>query len=294
MNTNGEQAGGVVGSMKTLQRLVDELSPTQVFIVWEGGGSTRRRALFNEYKMGRRPEKLNRFYDDDIPESQENLQYQLVTLIEFLKHVPICQLYVPDCEGDDVVAYLCRSKFRGVDKVIASSDKDMLQLLDDSTSAYSFHSKRYVKQADVLEDHRVHATNFAVAKALCGDPSDNIPGIKGLGFKTLAKRFPFLGTDTDVLLETIKSYSHVHLDEAAVYKNVIDHWDEVVRNYRLVYLDGSMLSPSQAARIDTLVTEYVPRADKVGFIRVMVDEGIVGFDVDMFFGTLMKLNQTRV
>ena len=106
LNSNGQQMGGTIGFLKTLRKLVNEIQPKQVYICWESGGSTKRRKIFKEYKMGRAPEKLNRFYGSDIPESNENRSFQTAELIGILKHVPVCQLYVPDCEGDDVVAAL--------------------------------------------------------------------------------------------------------------------------------------------------------------------------------------------
>ena len=72
MSSNGYQVGGCVGFLKTLQKLVRELSPTAICVAWEGGGSQRRRKLFPEYKLNKRPEKLNRFYGDDILTSMQS------------------------------------------------------------------------------------------------------------------------------------------------------------------------------------------------------------------------------
>lgn len=124
MSSHGYQMGGCVGFLKVLKRIVSEIQPSKVILAWEGGGSSRRRKLLPEYKEKRRPEKLNRFYGDDIPDTSDNKNHQMVTLINILKNVPVCQVYVSDCEGDDIIAYLCRGPFRKDLKVIASSDKD--------------------------------------------------------------------------------------------------------------------------------------------------------------------------
>ena len=108
MNSNGESMGGCIGFLKMMRRIVSELQPKAVYVAWEGGGSQRRRKLYAGYKMNRKPERLNRFYEDDIPDTDENRKHQLVTLLGMLKCVPVCQLYVSDCEGDDVIAYLCQ------------------------------------------------------------------------------------------------------------------------------------------------------------------------------------------
>ena len=283
MSSHGYQMGGCIGFLKTLRKLVNEISPRAVYIAWEGGGSQKRRALYSEYKMNRKTEKLNRFYEDDIPDSEENKKHQLIALLAMLKCVPVCQLYVSDCEGDDVIAYLSRGPFRNVSKVIASSDKDMYQLLDENTRIYSLHKKTYVLTSNVVEDFRIQPKNFAIAKALCGDPTDNIPGVKGLGFKTVAKNLPFLSLDGDVLLEDVFKYCHSHEEDSVIYRRIIESQTEIQRNWKLVYLDGSMLSGHQSSKVDNLVNTFVPRIDRIGLIRNLVREGINDFDVEDFF-----------
>lgn len=280
---HGYQMGGCIGFLKTLRRLVDDMMPSAVYVCWEGGGSARRRAIFPDYKMKRKPVKLNRFYEDDLPESQENEQHQLTTLIKMMKCVPVCQLYAADCEGDDLVAYLCCGPLRGHDKVIVSSDKDLYQLLDERTKTYSLHKKTFVTKDDVMAEFRVQSKHFGLAKALCGDPGDNVPGVKGCGFKTVARLFPFLGLDGALLLQDVIDYAHTHADESKVYQRIVEQQDIVRRAWRLVYLDGGMLSATQKQAIDGRVDAFVPRIDKVGLIRHMVAEGIGSFDVDEFF-----------
>lgn len=298
MSAHGYQMGGCIGYLKTLKRLVSEIGPSGVYIAWEGGGSQKRRALYSEYKMNRRPEKLNRFYEDDIPDTDDNKKHQIISLLGMLKCAPVCQLYVSDCEGDDVVAYLSRGTFKGVPKTIVSSDKDMYQLLDDTTNIYSLHKKTYVTIPNVLEEFRVQPKNFAIAKALCGDPSDNIPGVKGLGFKTVAKSLPFLSTEEDVLLEDVFKYCHSHSEESVIFRRIIEQEEEIKRNWKLVYLDGGMLSQHQSSKIDHLINTFEPVTDRMGLIRSLVREGISDFDVEDFFYAFNCIpnieNRTRI
>lgn len=283
MSAHGYQMGGCIGFLKTLCRLVAELQPSAVYVVWESGGSQRRRSLYSEYKLNRKPERLNRFYEDDIPDSEENKQHQIIALLAMLKCVPVCQIYVPDCEGDDVIAYLCRGPMKAAQKVIASSDKDLYQLLGPDTRIYNFHKKTYVTEADVLIEFRVRAQNFALAKALCGDPSDNVPGIKGLGFKTVAKMYPFLGTEQEILLQDVIDYAAAHQEDSIIHQRVVQQQDDLRRNWQLVFLDGSMLSGTQQQSVDYLVGTFQPRVNKMGLVKQLVKEGIGDFDVEGFF-----------
>lgn len=279
MNSHGEQFGGAIGFLRTLRKLLIEIQPNSVYVAWEGGGSTKRRGLYSEYKMNRRPEKLNRFYDDDIPDSDENKVKQMVHLLKYLKCLPVCQLYAPDCEGDDVIAYMTKGPLNGKKIVIASSDKDMYQLIDDKVSVYSFHKKRQIKPSDVFEEFRVTSKNFALAKTLCGDPNDNIPGVKGLGYKTLSKKIPLLGSPHDILLQDIFDYCSAHVDESPIYKRVLDAMDDVKRNWRLIYLDAASLSPTQILRIDNALNTFHPSTDRMGLIQLIIKDGITDFDV---------------
>lgn len=283
MSSHGYQMGGCIGFLKTLRRIVSEQQPSAVYIAWEGGGSSRRRALYPEYKMNRRPDRLNRFYEDDIPDTDENKQHQIVQLLAMLKCVPVCQIYVPDCEGDDIIAYLCRGPLRSVQKIVVSSDKDMYQLLDDKTQVYSLHKKTYVTEGDVMVEFRVRSQNFALAKALCGDPSDNIPGIKGLGFKTVSKLYPFLGVEHDIILQDVIDYAAAHKDDSVIHKRIVDQQDDVRRNWHLVYLGGGMLSATQQQSVDHVVNTFRPRVDRMGLVKLLVKEGIGDFDVESFF-----------
>ncbi len=283
MTSNGEQFGGCIGFLKTLSKITSEVQPKAIYVCWEAGGSQRRRALFKEYKLNRRPEKLNRFYQDDIPDTDDNRKRQNIALLRMLKCAPVCQIYVTDCEGDDVIAYLSRGPMRNEQKVIVSSDKDLFQLLDDQTKIYNLHKKTYVTKDDVLETFRVTASNFALAKALCGDPSDNIPGVKGIGFKKVSTLFPFLGTEDSVILEDVLNYCHTHSDESRLYGRILENEDVVKRNWKLVYLDGSMLSASQQTQVDQTIAAFVPRTDKITLIRQLITEGIGDFDVERFF-----------
>lgn len=284
MSSHGYQMGGCIGFLKTLRKLVREYQPEKIYIAWEGGGSARRRKIFPEYKLSRRPEKLNRFYADDIPDTEENRQHQLVTLIGMLRNIPVYQLYTPDCEGDDIIAYLCRTQqAQMTKKIIVSSDKDMYQLLQDDTTIYSLHKKTLVHEADVLTEFRVRASNFALAKAICGDVGDNVPGIKGFGFKTISKLYPMLGTDNNILLQDVIDYASAHIDDSTLHRRLVEKQDDLRRNWKLVFLDGSMLSGLQTSQIDHILNTYKPKSDRINLIKQLVKEGLGDFNVSEFF-----------
>ncbi|NBV83819.1 hypothetical protein EBR57_06845, partial [bacterium] len=214
---------------------------------------------------------------------EDNKKHQLITLLGLLKFVPVCQVYVSDCEGDDVVAHLCCGPFKGQDKVIVSADKDMYQLLDDKTQIYSLHRKKIVTAGDIFEEYRIKTHNFAVAKALCGDSGDNVPGIKGIGFKTAATKFPILGSDTEIILQEVVDFCRAHSSESVIYRRVLEHEDELKRNWQLVHLNGGMLSGNQVSKVQHVIDTFVPKINRIEFIKTLVKEGVNDFDTESFF-----------
>jgi DNA polymerase-1 len=296
MSRNGEPMGGVVGTLYALRQYVELMRPTDVVIAWEGGGSLRRRQLFPEYKSHRRPDRLNRFYEDDIPNTVENRDDQVRALVECLKHVPTCQVYASDCEADDVIAYMRRTHYRERHVVIISSDRDYYQLIDDNTRIFRPGKKTFVTKTDVLNEFGISPTNFPLAKALCGDPSDNIPGVKGVGFKTLARRFPSLSLDDVVELDALLSECKSAIEARAkikVYNAIINSSELIRRNQRLVDLDGNMMGPEQRRKVDHVVQTFEPRRDKIGLIRELLRLGINDFNADEFFYTMCGLTPTK-
>jgi DNA polymerase-1 len=288
MNTDGELVGGTVGTLATISRLVRLTKPKAVYMCWESGGSGRRRAIFPEYKAHRRAQKMNREYDDFIPDSDENEAWQKMGIVQCLKHVPVCQIYVPNCEADDVIGYLSRNTFFDQKKVIVSSDKDYYQLLDNNTSIYSPSRKTYVYESDVMKEFGITAANFCVAKAFCGDSSDNIPGVPRVGFKTLAKRFSVLGENTEITIEDLLMLNEEALSDKKkaklkVHQNINQHADDVRRNWKLMYLDTLMLSPGQVDNINKYVDKYKPKKNKIQLYKSGRKFGLSGvLDFELF------------
>ena len=291
MSRQGHQIGGFVGFLKGLKLLNDRLSSRRVIVIWEGGGSPRRRAIFPEYKSGRRPQRLNRYYED-IPDTYENRDYQLKLTIESLRHAPVQQIYVSDCEADDVIGYMCRHMFRNNKIVVVSSDKDLYQLIDNNVTQWSPGQKKLITSEEVREKFGVWPTNMCLVRSFVGDSSDGIPGVDGAGFKTMSKRFPLLQEDQSLMLQDVLDEASRHsATKVQLYKNIIDQQDIVRRNWKLMHLDIANLSGDQIKKINDSVSSYSPKKNKLEMMRLLIREGVQDFDVDSFF---MTLNATIV
>jgi len=289
MSSQGQQIGGFVGYLTSLKVLCERLRPKRVVAVWEGGGAQRRRVIFKDYKSGRRPPRLNRYYENDIPDTPENQTNQIRLTIEALRHLPVQQVYVPDCEADDVIGYVSRHLFSEDRLIVVSSDKDLYQLIDDRVTQWSPGQKRFITSEDVQAKFGVPPANMALVRSFIGDSSDNIPGIEGAGFKTMVKRFPRLATDPGLTVQDVLDDAQVQLDggsKVKLIRNILDGADTVRRNWRLMHLDVSNLSADQVSRVRSSIDTYEPKRDKMRLLRLLTREGVQKFDVDSFFMSL--------
>lgn len=287
MSIHGNHVGGTLGFMKAIARLTDSLNPIDVCVVWEGGGSLRRRAIYSNYKQKSRPQKLNRFYGDDIPDTVENRSHQVALTVELLKTVPVKQIYVSDCEADDVIAYLAKNKYSDNRCVIISSDKDYYQLLSNKIIQWSPGQKDFVTAKDVVKKFGMHPENFLVARCFCGDGSDALPGIKGAGFKTMLKRFPELGDPDFISVDDIVKLSHERSmttgKKIKLFHSINENSEIAYRNWKLMYLGISNLAASQIQKVEGIVDTFSCNGNKIKLMKALIREGLSTFDADSFY-----------
>ena len=257
--------------------------------MWEGGGSPRRRAIFKDYKKGRRPQRLNRYYLDDIPDTVQNRDNQISLIIEALKCVPAIQMYIPDCEADDIIAYIAKNNFKENRCVIVSSDKDFYQLLSPTVIQWSPGQKKYITPKTLLEKFGISAANFCTVRSFIGDESDSIDGVGNAGFKSLSKRFPKLMekefVSIDDLLKMAKDQSEKK--PLKLYDSMIENCNIAKRNWKLMYLDTVNLSASQIDKIQFSLEDKPAKGDKMSLMRLFLREGTSNFNTDAFFASLM-------
>lgn len=275
ISDNGEQIGGIVGFYYNMTRLMEKCRPESIVIVWEGGGSKRKRDLYKGYKNGSKPFRLNRNYDqEEMPDSQKNKNFQLTTLIKLLSSLPVCQIYVEDAEADDAIGYLCKYKLKNKNKIIISGDHDYYQLVDKQCIIYSPNSKSFIDENKVIEKYGIHPHNFVVAKAIVGDKSDNIAGVPGVGFKSLSKEFNeiFLKEDNEMVLKDMLEINEVRNQEnpkRKLYRNIKENTDLIERNVKLVRLDVDNLAHVQVRKIDECIDNFEPSWDNNAIYKLL-------------------------
>ena len=195
--------GGLTGFLRSLGYIIKLVRPTRVIVVFDGqGSSTNKRYIYPEYKANR---GINRVTNWESFESQqeesEAITSQLIRLIFYLKALPVDLISVDKIEADDVIGYIT-GQLDG-EMTIMSSDRDYLQLVSDKITVYSPTKKKFYDQELVLKEYNVTPQNFLTQKILLGDDGDNVPGVKGLGSKTMIKLFPELSSNSIITLDDI-------------------------------------------------------------------------------------------
>tara|TARA_R110002012_G_scaffold286201_2_gene477590 strand:- start:1366 stop:2346 length:981 start_codon:yes stop_codon:yes gene_type:complete len=286
LSTNGQPIGGLKGFLKILQKLVREMRPDEVVICWDGAGGSRRRKSKNKnYKEGRSPIRLNR----DIrtlseSEEQENKMWQQQRLIEYLNEMPVIQLMLEAVEADDIISYVVQdSNYSGWQKIIISSDKDFFQLCDEETIIYRPIQKKFVNRNNILEEYKIHPNNFALARAMVGDRSDNLEGVRGVGLASVAKRFEFLIEDKPFLVDDIMKRCEETESKLKIFNNIAENRELVEGNYRLMQLYSPSISPQGKLRMRYALDNFVPEFNQTGTKTMMIKDGFGVWDcTDLF------------
>jgi len=187
----------VFNFFRSLKSEISRHKPDKVYIVSEG--KPKHRLLLNsEYKGQRKPVKDPGFY------RQKNEIFALC------KYLPFTFIRHPDYECDDVIGYLCTKAHIHDDVTIVSSDSDFIQLLDDeNVKLWNPIKKKFIDRWPV---------DYVTWKALKGDPTDNVPGIKGIGEKrafalceTSSALYNFLSEDDSRKLIFDSAYEQIKL-----------------------------------------------------------------------------------
>lgn len=291
LSTNGQPIGGLKGSIQSLQKLCREVRPDEIVICWDGeGGSQKRKTKNKGYKEGRKPIRLNR----DIRNMSENEEisnkiWQQTRLMEYLNELPLIQLMLPSVEADDIISVVAQHRiYDGWQKVIVSSDKDFFQLCDDETVILRPVQKKVVNKKSLLEEFGIHPKNFALARAIVGDKSDNLPGVGGIGLPTVKKRLPFLSEDKSYDIDTVLDYCAEVDSNVKAYSSIIEKQDVIRDNYRLMQLYIPSLSVQGRKKIDFALENFEPEFAKTNIKTMMIEDG---FGVTNFTDLYAAMNK---
>lgn len=256
VNPEGIHVGGLGGFFRSLGAEIRRVNPTQVYVVFDGAGSSNnRKNLLPEYKSGRDLQRITNWEAFDNLEDEHDAKVdQIVRIIQYLKTLPVKTIGIPKVEADDVIAYLSGIIPKDPkDKVfIVSSDKDFLQLVNKNVIVYRPMEKEFYTEETVVEKFKMSPTNFILYKTLMGDNSDKVAGVKGLGPKKLYKLFPEL-SEKDMTLDDVYNICESKFKENVIYARIIQNIDALERNYKIMDLSNPMLDENDKSYLYSVV-----------------------------------------
>jgi DNA polymerase-1 len=224
---SGSPANAIFGFIKMLAKLRQRLQPTHIGVVWDGGLAAERLEALPEYKAQRPP----------MPSALEAQIDEIVTYLEAEGLASLCQEGV---EADDWIATLAgQAEAVGTRVIIASSDKDFMQLVSDRVGLVNPNDKTESiwSAPQVREKTGVEPGQIVDWLSLIGDSVDNIPGVPGVGARTateLLKRFGNVESLYQRLGEVAAQKMRGNLQAAAA---------QVRRNQQLIRLKTDVASP---------------------------------------------------
>lgn len=273
LSSNNGPAGGICGTLKTLQKLSREINPDGIIFCWDGsGGSSRRKAKNKNYKEGRKPLKMNYESNMTADESLRNRLWQMSRLMEYVNQLPIIQFMFDSVEADDIIAILCR-ELKEHQKVIVSADKDFYQLVDDKTIVLRPVQKQLVTVAKIVDEFAIHPNNFAISRAICGDNSDNMKGIAGAGLATVAKRFPFLKEPETATFQMIFEHCKESQGTVKLYEHILEEKKLIKDNYELMQLSCPSVPFHVRQNVQETLQEYPTGFNKTEFKKMLFSDG---------------------
>jgi len=278
ISKEGHPIGGTTGFLKSLQKLCREISPDSVVICWDGRGGSRKRKQKNKnYKEGRSPVRLNRSIRTmSEEEEKENKIWQMHRTFEYLNNFPVIQLIADEVEADDLIAHVTKHvpKYRDWHKVIVSSDKDFFQLLDNQTVLHRPIQKKYLNKNNIIEEYDIHPNNFALARAIAGDKSDNLDGIGGVGLKTVSKRFPFFRDEEDVTLKKLVEFCENQESNVKAFTAVCEKQELIKDNYDIMQLYVPSISVQTKRSVEWTIDNFNYEFNKTQMDIMMFEDGI--------------------
>ncbi len=277
----GTHIGGIYHFINTLRRSFETYHLDKIVVFWDGeNGSQSRKKIYHLYKENRR-ERIK------SEEELNSYSYQRNRIKQYLEELYVRQGEFQFCETDDCIAFYTQNS-PNEKKIVYSSDGDLTQLVSEQTNIFNpSHGKLY-KSGDTIkyEHEEILIENVKLIKMLCGDPSDNISGIKGMGIKRLLTLFPEIKnkvltleeiiSKTNLLFEQDKNNKLVNNLLTGVTKHGVYGNEFFEINKSIVSLDTPFLTEEAKDTILSLINDNLDPEGRSykNTMKMMMEDGL--------------------
>ena len=277
----GTHIGGIYHFLNTLRRAFETYHLDKIVVFWDGlDGSQTRKKIYIHYKENRKSRLRS---EEEI----NSYGYQRDRVKQYLEELFVRQGEYEYCETDDCIAYYSQNS-NNEPKIVYSSDGDLTQLVSETTQIYNpSHGKIYKQNDTIVYDHEeILIENVKLVKMMCGDSSDNIAGIRGMGVKRFLSLFPELRTEK-ISIEQVKDKCNILFEQDKTNRLVTNLLTGVTKhgvfgdeffdvNSRIVSLDDPFLTDEAKQNIDSLINENLDpdgRSYK-NTMKMMMEDGL--------------------
>jgi 5'-3' exonuclease len=277
----GTHIGGIYHFLNTLRRAFETYHLDKIVVFWDGlDGSQTRKKIYIHYKENRKSRLRS---EEEI----NSYGYQRDRVKQYLEELFVRQGEYEYCETDDCIAYYSQ-KSNNESKIVYSSDGDLTQLVSETTQIYNpSHGKIYKQNDTIVYDHEeILIENVKLVKMMCGDSSDNIAGIRGMGVKRFLSLIPELRTEK-ISIEQVKDKCNVLFEQDKTNRLVTNLLTGVTKhgvfgdeffdvNSRIVSLDDPFLTDEAKQNIDSLINENLDPEGRSykNTMKMMMEDGL--------------------
>ena len=255
--SDGLPVGAVAGFCNMVHKMLEDgrngARPTHMAVIFDHSSKTFRNAIYPEYKAQR-------------PEPPEDLRPQFALIRDATRAFNLACIEAEGWEADDIIAtYARRAAKDGAQVTIVSSDKDLMQLVDDRIAMLDAMKGRTIGRDEVIEKFGVGPERVVDVQALAGDSVDNVPGAPGIGIKTAAQLIEAFG-DVETLLARAGE-----ITQPRRRQTLIDNAEQIRVSKRLVTLADDVPGlPDWEA----LAVRDAEPAQLIGFLKAMEFTGL--------------------
>lgn len=300
-NSHANYIGGFFGFINSMCSMIRKFNPYRCIIAFDGKNSGyRRRKIYPDYKAKRHltSNQLHRknVTETTAEEEREVMHNQLHRLGEYLKTLPVTILIYDNIEADDIIAYCVNTIFNDEKKysnIIVSTDKDYLQLASANTSIWSPIKQILYGPREIRDEYNVSVDNFINYKIICGDTSDNITGVKGIGSKSIEKYYPILRECKYIDIDGIIDYAKDKIIDVKkpkiAYTRMIENRDILYRNYDLMQLKNPQISTQIKMAIrNCVLNTSIQQLDSVQLKQYFIEDDLASVLDEEFVDWMMR------
>ncbi|MGL4438508.1 MAG: 5'-3' exonuclease, partial [Bosea sp. (in: a-proteobacteria)] len=252
--SDGLPVGAVAGFCNMLWRLlrdkIDGEKATHIAIIFDASSDTFRNQIYDQYKANR-------------TEPPEDLRPQFQLIRAATRAFDLPSVEMRGYEADDLIATYARiAAEAGANVTIISSDKDLMQLVNDRVTMFDTMKDKRIDAPEVIEKFGVPPDKVVEVQSLSGDSVDNVPGVPGIGIKTAAQLVAEYGDLEGILAAALDG----RITQTKRRESLIEHAEKARISKKLVQLDANV--PLEVAIGDLRVATPDPR-NLIAFLKAM-------------------------